>query len=340
MADGDGGSDEDGPGLAANRAHVEQVDGGPARTRFSPRNPSRFERGGPLHEVDAYLVDPPPHWHLVTFGLSELFEKESDDPGVSGFGFELTLRLPARGDTGEAPVWASDFLTNLAAYVWQTGHDFAYGDHIDLRGPIRLGSRSAVTAAALAVDPTLGTLEGPFGLVRFLQVVGLTADELELCRAWRTEAVLDLLASIDPLLVTDPDRRSLLDDPSVRERAETGIAAEGSSLDELRVARLHWRARGRSRRRVVVQLGSGAATALGPALRRKLNRPGATFGVVGDGGRLTFAVAGSPAWRDSDAEIRVEVPLDKVDALAGLFSGRVGSYELAELPGLHFVALP
>jgi suppressor of fused-like protein len=336
MADRDGA----GPGLAAARAHVEHIDGAAARARFTPGPAGRLKRGGPLHEVDAHLLERPPHWHLVTFGLSDLWEKTSDDPEVSGWGFELTLRLPARDGAGQAPAWASDLLTNLAAYVWQTGHDFAYGDHIDLRGPIRLGSRSAVTAAALAVDPALGTLQGPFGLVEFLQVVGLTADELELCRAWRTEAVLNLLAGIDPLLVTDPDRRSLLDDPTVRERAEAGIAAEGSSLDELRVARLQWRTPGRGRRGTVVELGSGAATALGPALRRKLNHSGATFRVVGDAGGLTFTIASAPGWRASAAGITVEVPLGLVDALAGLFATRAGRHELAELPGLQFAILP
>jgi hypothetical protein len=329
----------DGPGLAAARAHVERVDAGPAPVRLTPRSRRHLARAGPLHEVDAHLLGPPPHWHLVTYGLSELFAKESADPEVSGWGFELTIRVPTGGGPTEAPAWASDLLTNLAAYVWASGHDFAYGDHLDLGGPILIGSTSAVTAAAIAEDPALGAMTGPFGRVQFLQVVGLTADELELCRAWHTEAVLDLLAGGDPLLITDPGRPSLLDDPAARERAEAGIAAEGSSLDELRVGRLRWRVRGRRIRRVVVEMGSGAATALGPALRRKLNHSGAAFAVVGDSGRVTFRVAGEPTWRDGPDEIIVEVPLDTVDALAGLFSGRVGSHQLAALPGLHFVAL-
>ena len=34
-----------------------------------------------------------PHWHYVTYGFTELYQKECEDPEVSGFGFELTFRL-------------------------------------------------------------------------------------------------------------------------------------------------------------------------------------------------------------------------------------------------------
>jgi suppressor of fused-like protein len=327
--------DEQGPGLDAIRAHVNGADGGPPRHQRFPRHPSRFQRGGPVHAVSVHAIEQPPHWHLVTCGLSELFTKESADPTVSGWGFELTLRL--RRDDDELPAWACDLLTTLAAHVWQTGHDFAYGDHVDLRGPIRLDRDTAITAAAVAVDPGLVGLSGPFGRVEFLQLVGLTADELELCRAWQTADVLGLLTAADPLLITDLSRRSLLDDPAVRELAEAGIAAQGPSVDELRIATMRWI---RHRARVVVQLGAGAATALGPALRRKLNRPGASFRVVGDAGEMRFVVAGSARWALSPDRLLIEVPAAAVDGLADVFAGVPGSRALADLPGLRFVVLP
>ena len=34
-----------------------------------------------------------PHWHYVTYGFTELYEKETDNPEESGYGFELTFRL-------------------------------------------------------------------------------------------------------------------------------------------------------------------------------------------------------------------------------------------------------
>jgi hypothetical protein len=295
-------------GSAAATAYADHVAGGAPREVFSPR------RRSVVDQVRMYALEGPPIWHLVTIGAGDL-------------GFELTLRLP-RGDD-ELPTWAVDCLVSLVAYVRNRGHRFSAGDQVDLRGPIKLDSASAITAAAIVADPTLGTRRK----VDFLQVVGLTADELELCRSWRTAAVVGLLRTRDPLLTTVLDRASLFDDPRLRDAAEAGVAAEGSSLDELNVATLSWRKRGR---RVVVTLGAGAATALGPALRRKLNRSGAAFAVAGDGRVLRFVVAAAPSWRLDADEVTVEMPLDGVEALAALFSGRVGTGSLPALKGLRF----
>jgi suppressor of fused len=333
--------DADGPGLAALQAHVDRIDGGPPAAQFSPRDPRRFEGGGPVHAVAVHRVEDPPHWHLVTYGLSELFVKESPDQDVSGWGIELTMRLSQDGrDDAEPPAWGSDLLANLAAYMWQTDHHFALGDHVDLRGPIRLDADTAITAAAVATDPTLATVRGPFGRVEFLQLVGLTADELELCRVWRTDAVVALLAEADPLWVIDLSRRSLLDDPDMRERAEAGVNAEADSRDELRVGTLGWKQRGRRGARLYLQLGSGAAAAVGPALRRRLNHDGATFRVIGDAGQVTFAVGEPAGWTVSAGAVEVQVPLGMVDDLAGVWTGTPGGAGLAALPGIHFVVVP
>jgi hypothetical protein len=65
--------------------------------------------------------------------------------------------------------------------------------------------------------------------VQFLQAVGLTADELELARRWRTSGVVAALAERDPLLLTVLDRPSVLEDPDVRARLEEQARREGPS---------------------------------------------------------------------------------------------------------------
>jgi hypothetical protein len=87
-------------------------------------------------------------------------------------------------------------------------------------------------------------------------------------------------------------------------------------------------------------MGAGAATGLGPALRRKLNREGATFDLIGDRGRVHFVVGGPPEWHTGPADVTLAVPLERVDELAGLFSGQTGSGRLEWLPGLRFVVVP
>jgi len=312
--------------------HADRVDGRSPVEVFSPA------RAGSVEHIRVYALDQPAHWHFVTIGLGPV-------------GFELTFRLARTDSDSEsesesesdraAPAWALNLLANLAAYVFRTGHEFGAGHHVDLGGPIKLDEPTAITAGTLTLDPALGALASAAGKsVEFLQLIGLTAEELELCRAWRTSAVVELLARNDPLLVTRLDRPSLLDDPELREEAEAGVAKEGSSLTELRIASLRWRQRGWRTPRLTITLGAGAATGLGPALRRRLNRSGATFQVIGDQGSLVFVVADSSRWWVEGSDVVVGVPMADVDELAGLFTGKTGSGRVTSMPGLRFVVLP
>ena len=330
-----------GEGTTSIDAHVDDRDGGGAAHRWTP-HPVHTRRHPPLAEITAHRLASPDHWHLVTYGLSELDRPGpgemvvaagagDPDTALSGWGFELTLRVAG---TSEEPLWAVELLTNLAAYVWESGHPFAPGHHLDLRGPIRIGTGSALSAAVFVTDPGLGVLEGPLGTVEFLQMVGLTADELELCRSWSTGAVIDLLARDNPQLVTDVARRSLLEDPATAGDAAARARADGSELTELRVATLSWR-RGRFGRGATIEMGSGTAAALGPALRRELVGAGAAFGVVGDHAAVRFSVAGRPAWRVEGEQLVVDVPVEEVDGLAALFDGRTGWGRRPALPGLR-----
>jgi suppressor of fused-like protein len=321
-------------GSRAIDAHVAAAEGGPPDGRHMPPAPPGFAGGRPLHSVTTHRLAAPDHWHLITYGLSEMDYKETDDPAVSGWGFELTMRLAA----GEEPLWAVDFLNSLAAYVWTGGHPFAVGHHLDLGGPMRLGADTALTAAVIVADPGLARLDGPFGAVEFLQVVGVTADELEACRAWRTDGVVELMAHRNPLLVSDLARRSLLEDPVVAAEVDAHRAAEGSSLTELRVGSL--RVRPRPWGGVRVTLGAGAAAALGPALRRELVGQGARFSVAGDGTEVSFVVAPEASWHADVDRLTVYVPLEEVTGLAALFTGTKGWGRRPAWPRLGFQVVP
>ena len=58
----------------------------------------RYSEGGPdpLDGISAYRAENPPHWHYVTFGFSELYEKTSKNKQESGWGFEFSFRLQRR----------------------------------------------------------------------------------------------------------------------------------------------------------------------------------------------------------------------------------------------------
>src|SRR3569833_80157 len=88
--------------------------------------------GQGLYGLSAYRADDA--WLLVTFGMTELFGKDSDDPEVSGWGYEFTMRVPRDGD--EPPQWALKLLQQLVSYVFDKGEPFADGHRMDPGGPI------------------------------------------------------------------------------------------------------------------------------------------------------------------------------------------------------------
>ena len=50
-----------------------------------------FGGNDPLDGISVY--DGGDYWHFITYGLSELYEKESEDKEWSGYGMEFTLKL-------------------------------------------------------------------------------------------------------------------------------------------------------------------------------------------------------------------------------------------------------
>jgi suppressor of fused len=190
----------------------------------------------PLDGISAYLAtEPVPHWHFVSYGLSELYEKESENKDWSGWGFEFTFRLARKKNEKSPSMWALGFLQNLARYVFQTGNTFAEYHHIDLNGPIALESDTKIRAVLFLRDQQTEPLSTLNGKLNFLQIVGITLDELEAVMLWDCEKVLKLLVKKYPRLVTDLDRDSILDDPAIRKKVAAGIARDGSSVGDIAV---------------------------------------------------------------------------------------------------------
>jgi suppressor of fused len=224
------------------------------------------------------------HWHIVTYGLTELYQKESPDPGVSGYGFELTFRLGCAPDADEPPIWAMNFLQNLARYVFQTGNGFGAGHHMPLNGPIALGHETEITAILFAADPELPPTKGPFGSFEFLQVVGITEDELEAVQAWNSTPFTELLRAHNPLLVTDLGRKSMLNDARTAQTIAERSEKEGSSLSELMVSSLRWERSGLFTKKTRLKLAAVAVSAFVKQMRGRLLHQ-RRLGLIGKGGQ-------------------------------------------------------
>lgn len=174
-----------------------------------------------------------PHWHFITYGLTELYEKESDNKEKNGYGFELTFRLKKDRNETDVPNWAINFLNNIANYIFKTGTIFNEGHYLNTNGPISTNRNTDLKAIVFSRDVKLNEiLKTPNGEMKFIQITGITLDELEAMIAWNTDKVLDLLEL--PFNITDLDRESKLSEVAV-EKIEKGIESEGSSTKFLYV---------------------------------------------------------------------------------------------------------
>lgn len=179
-----------------------------------------FELGGdePLSGVSIYDVaatnTAPFHRHVVSYGMSELFySPESAGAEFSRWGFEFTFRIiPFANDNNadNEPSWAVGLMNNLASYVCTSKKWFEINHFIPANGPIRLETKTEITALAFVLDPALGSINTPNGRVDFLQMVGLTSKEYEWLKSApdleRTASLLVKMREDNPLLVTDLTR--------------------------------------------------------------------------------------------------------------------------------------
>jgi hypothetical protein len=184
---------------------------------FAPEVP--FMAGGeqPLDAVRVYArSDPKPHWHMIGFGLSELYGKESDDPELSGWGIEFSIRVARGAGEASAPQWPAVLLQQLAKYVFAQ-RPFAPGHTIHVAAgtfglepgtgePVPTG----LAALAFAVDPELGELDTPHGKVTMLQIAALTEDEYAAAQGGAAAEVLAEVGQEVPLHIVDRERESVV----------------------------------------------------------------------------------------------------------------------------------
>ncbi len=293
-----------------------------------------YRLGGPdpLDGISACpRLTPAPHWHFITYGFSELYEKETDDPEVSGYGFELTFRLARRPSDVEPPSWVLSFLQNLARYVFSSGNVFEAGDHLNLNGPIALEEDTRITAVAFRRDPELEPADTPNGRLEFLQIVGLTDDEFLATRAWNTGGIIELLAREEPLLVTHLDRTSTLDQKEIREAVAARTRAEGSSTAFLFNESTRWRRKKPLRSGIALTVGVITAREAAPILSGRIpfGRP---FSLVSNQQAITFEKGSPTCWSiEAENELRIVLAPDQVATLSALLARGVGNNDIRGL---------
>ena len=176
---------------------------------FAPELPYVMGGDDPLDGVSAY--DGGDFWHCVSYGLSELYAKESDDKEYSGLGFELTLKLSKNGiDDAEAE------LENIAALMQSLAElCFEQDEVISPYEYIYTGQEQGIDTDSksnicgfITLPDELGTITTPNGKLTFVQLVGVTNAELKpvLDGHWSVKDLAEKLGST----LTDYSRKSLI----------------------------------------------------------------------------------------------------------------------------------
>lgn len=170
-----------------------------------------WQLGGndPLEGISAY--DAGEYYHFVSYGLSDLYEKENEDPEYSGYGFEFTLKLRKRGLANEEAEIRGicGILQALARMTFEHGEIFQPYEYIytGQKEGMDAEATSAITGFITALDE-LGTIDTPNGKVTFVQLIGMQDKELKTILDKRYQ-VRDLLAML-PNTLTDYTRKSIL----------------------------------------------------------------------------------------------------------------------------------
>jgi hypothetical protein len=282
-------------------------------------------------------MEPVPHWHFVTYGLSELYAKESDDPEESGYGFELTFRLVCDPDEVDPPVWAVNFLQNLARYVFDTGTGFHDGHWMSANGPIAAEAETLICSMAFVFDPELPAIDTPNGQVRFVQVVGLTADEERAAKHWAISKLLDVLLPKMPLWATDLGRPSLLDAAELRAQVDDGMRRDGSATAAVFTDAFAWKVQKRLFRSPVTNISIGA-DAVGDLLTLlPLRLPfGEDFRLINGEESLLFTPATADSVAEEDGVLTICLTDESVRAFSQTLKPQEGTYVLDRLDSVRW----
>lgn len=190
---------------AFEKLYPEQTD----PLHYAPIISWRLGGEDPLDGISVY--DGGDYYHFVTYGLSELYDKESEDFDYSGYGFELTLKLKKSSlkNTEEELNCICGILQTLGRITFENGDIFLPFEYIYTGQKTGMDSKSISNITGFVTVPDeVGEINTPNGLLQFVQLVGMTDAELK--------AIVDKKNTVEEMIeklghtMTDFKRKSLI----------------------------------------------------------------------------------------------------------------------------------
>ncbi|WDH96553.1 suppressor of fused domain protein [Paenibacillus urinalis] len=324
------------PGWDAIEDAMTKLYGSQMPMHYGSSLPAMFG-GDPLDGISVYKADhPAPHWHMVTFGFTELYGKEKEDKEHSGFGFELTFRLKRSETEEQPPAWAIDLLQNMGRYIYKSGNRFQSGDYLDTNGPICLGSDTKLTALCYTEDPELPSIETPNGRMEFIQMIGITGDERDAMQTWNSHAMLKICEPYMPYYITDLERSSLLMLPAVATAVEEGLKRDGSNTGFLYVSQLGWEPPVKRMLRkspAVLTIGAKQAEIIGKMLSGRILKQNPLY-LSGPNVRVALEPGDNPVIEEGPEHIRIVLDATTVAELSSKLRPKEELIKLSAFKGL------
>lgn len=167
---------------AIEEAFAEVYPGQEDRKHYGVLIPWMLGGPDPLDGISIY--DGGDCWHFVTFGLSELYEKQSQDKEFSGYGMEFTMRLKKgcyapEDEENEIKCVVSN-LQNIVKLTFQNGELFLPWEYIYTGQKDGIDFRHAATLNGFITvpDTKVPPIDTPNGKVEFVEFIGATDAEL------------------------------------------------------------------------------------------------------------------------------------------------------------------
>lgn len=250
----------------------------------------------------ALVPGPRPYWELRTEGLAT----------------ELFLRVAKARDELAEPAWSRALLTSLVTRVQNGELTPDVNQVVLLSSGIAEGTESEL--AGLAFTPI------PQGML----AVPVTRDEAKVVREWSPSGLVDVLSKLDPKLVTQLDRPSLLQSPRARALVEQRIDLEGSSMSSMTASTSRVTKTGAE---LTWKLSSDSVETLISLLKGRIGhlRP---FSVVSDGHRVDVANGDGALIEFSPRSTTVKLSMVAARQLRAQLKTKPGSYSFEQLPGL------
>ena len=167
------------------------------------------------------------HWYYVTLGCAVARARDTERPGLLP---ELTIRIPATEPA--PPAWPALVLWDVAARGLPLERDTVV--------PYQIAACPDVVALALSVDRGFVLpVMSPVGLIKPLQLVGLTASEAAVAQSWNVASVLVMFARVDRNMLMGP-RLSIVAMPELADELGAAVAAEVDPARALAIPGLDW----------------------------------------------------------------------------------------------------